>query len=749
MIGTYASAALICAASLLVGRALLSLAGRRAWSWLEPAVGFGAIAHRHRPAGAGARPRHQRHARRGRAGRRRRAGVVCRGAATTPPGALRARAAGGDRRRPRARDPVRGQRSLGPARRRLQQRPRPAPRLGGVAAQRLRPDARPRLPARPARARGRDRGGAGDRPRPGLPRRDLRDRRAHRADRARRARASCGPARRTLAAALVALPYLAASYFAQAAFKETAEALFVLAFAVCLPRPGPALPTRRAARGCASPCRLWRWPAASSSPTASPASPGRSRSLALWSLTLPAVRRALRPRALLRFLLRPLTLLAIARPRRARRAAPSSGPSASPAASTRSPAATPTGRSRRSRRSASGRPRTTASTRPAAPRCRAWPARSAVLALLVGVAWWVRRRELDGADRARRLRRPLPRLAALQRRLLAGQGADDRRAAGDAGRDPAAAGRARPERRVAARGTPARWAPGAARLGGAGRASSSAAPSTRASWSCATRRSAPAGHGAELQAFLPIVHGEPVLYAGQDRYAAYELLGADTHVPLVEFPDEAVSPNPEKPFDTGDAYSPIDFDSFSRDTLERFPYVITGRAAWNSKAPPNFKRIAATPSYVLWERTGETPEDRHVLLEGTEAGAFADCASPEIRDPARQPRPRLALPRRGDRAESAPGAEGSVLGTGDRDLADAGPAGRPWNLSLQYFSPFDLTLSAPGFREPLHGGARRPAPEHDQPRQQRPVLARRPLRERRRQDRVHARSRRGRAACRA
>ena len=28
------------------------------------------------------------------------------------------------------------------------------------------------------------------------------------------------------------------------------------------------------------------------------------------------------------------------------------------------------------------------------------------------------------------------------------------------------------------------------------------------------------------------------------------------------------------------------------------------------------------------------------------------------------------------------------------------PAGA-WNLSIQYFSPFDLTLSAPGFREPL------------------------------------------------
>jgi hypothetical protein len=191
-----------------------------------------------------------------------------------------------------------------------------------------------------------------------------------------------------------------------------------------------------------------------------------------------------------------------------------------------------------------------------------------------------------------------------------------------------------------------------------------------------------------------------VLYAGQDRYAAYELLGADTHVPLVEFPDPEVSPNPEKPFDTGDAYSPIDFDSFSRGTLDRFPYVITSRGAWNSKAPPNFKRIAATPSYLLWERTGKTPEDRHVLLEGTEAAAYASCASPEIR---------ILLANPG-RASLFPGAVigpksgwtgGSVLGTGEEASQELKLPAGSWNLSLQYFAPFDLTLSAPGFEEPL------------------------------------------------
>ena len=210
----------------------------------------------------------------------------------------------------------------------------------------------------------------------------------------------------------------------------------------------------------------------------------------------------------------------------------------------------------------------------------------------------------------------------------------------------------------------------------------------------------PPGHGAELKAFLPVVHGKPVLYAGQDRYAAYDLLGADTHVPLVEFPDSDVSPNPEKPFDTGDAYSPIDFDSFSHGTLERFEYVITGRAAWNSQAPENFKRVAATPSYLLWKRTGPTPEDRHVLLEGTEAGALAGCAAPEIR----------ILLASGGRASLFPGAVigskgawdgGSILGTGASTSQSLRLPAGTWNLSIQYFSPFDLTLTAPGFRQPL------------------------------------------------
>ena len=119
-----------------------------------------------------------------------------------------------------------------------------------------------------------------------------------------------GPARRVLGAVLVAASYLAASYYAQGAFKETAEALFVLAVALALRDPAPlpagavarlryALPYLALAGGVlfAYSFAGLAWPIAV---------------VALWSLTVPQVRRALAPRSLIRFLLRPTTLIVIA-----------------------------------------------------------------------------------------------------------------------------------------------------------------------------------------------------------------------------------------------------------------------------------------------------------------------------------------------------------------------------------------------------------------------------------------------------
>jgi len=685
MIGTFASATLICAASLLVGRAVLALAGRDSWSWLEPAVGFGAVLT---VTGVLARaPGH---------GTGATVGVVL---LVVLAAAVVTRRRGDTTGALRAGLPVAIVLAL------LLAIPFAVAGRWGLLGMGFNND----LGLHLAWAEWL-RSGFGPNPEAGYP---LGPHGLAVATAALPgiglgqafvgeivaigvltgltalgALGGLGSWRRVLAAALIAVPYLAASYFAQAAFKETAEAMFVLATAVFLLAPGAlpgsargrvlfALPLLALAGGVFFSYSFagLAWPAAI---------------VVLWGLAQAPVRRALRPRSVLRFLLRPATLAALLVLAGLAVVLTIVGPFGFAHGFNKVAGSNTYG--------------------PVSPleALGIWPASNyrlnapggaqltglaaviAILALLVGVAWWVQRREAAvpialGAcaavylgslpvsgeysqAKALMIAAPLAMLVAVRPLLT------------ECGRPlPSAALRAG-------------WAVlGIAFVGGAVYSS------------FLVLRDAPVGpggHGAELEAFLPIVHGEPVLYAGQDRFAAYELLGADTHVPLVEFPDEAVTASPEKPFDTGDAYSPIDFDSFSHGTLEEFPYVITSRAAWNSQAPPSFRRVAKTPSYVLWERTGETPEDRHVLLEGTESGALAGCDSPEIRI-LLAPRGRASL-----FPETVIGSKGSWAPTSQLKNGEQAsqalvlPPGA-WNLSIQYFSPFGLTLGAPGFSEAL------------------------------------------------
>jgi hypothetical protein len=713
MIGTYVSAALICAASLLVGRALLLLAGRSSWSWLEPAVGFATVLT---VTGVLARaPGH--------------------GSSATVGLILLLLAAA-------AIVATIGRRQ---ARRRWEALRRGLPVAIAVAVVLSIPFAISARWGLLGVGFNNDlglhlawaewlRSGAGPNPDAGYPLGPHGLAVATAAVpgiglgqafvgeifaigiltglTALSALPGFGAGRRLLAATMVAVPYLAASYFAQGAFKETAEALFVLAVAVGLrdiDAPGNSdVPQVSGPYGHLSAAGLVRfalpWLALAGGIFFSYSFAGLAWpivTIALWSLTLPEVRRALAPRSLLRFLLRPATLLALVAVALAA-AATLVGPfgfvhsfNKVAGANTYGPV---------SPVEALGVWPTTdyRLEAPGGAHLTGLAGAIGVLALLAGTSWWVRRREPAvpiglgacvvlylaalptsgdyASAKALIIAAPLAMLVAI-RPLLAELGRGVRSLS-------------RSAKQTANGGFVVRlgWtALAVAFIGGAVYSSFLALRNAPVG---------PPGHGAELRAFLPILRGKPVLYAGQDRYAAYELQGADTHVPLVEFPDPEVAENPEKPFDTGDAYSPIDFDSFSRGTLDSFPYVITGRAAWNSQASPGFKRIAPTPSFLLWERTGEVPENRHVLLEGTDAGAHAGCASPEIR---------ILLATRG-RASLFPGVaiapkagwdEGDQLHTGESTAQAIDLPSGPWRLSLQYFSPFGLTLSAPGFQRKL------------------------------------------------
>jgi hypothetical protein len=705
MIGTYASAALICAASLLVGRALLLLSGRSSWSWLEPAAGFGALLT---VGGVLARmPGH---------GTTATLGIVLLVLAAAVP-ALRSRhSAGGALGRglpvaiaialvlsiPFAVSGRWGLLGVGfnndlglhlAWAEWLRSGFGPAPDSGyplGPHGLAVAVAALPGIGLGPAFVGEIFAIGVLT----GLT--------------ALAALDGLGPARRTPAAILVAIPYLTASSFAQGTFKEMAEALFVLAVAAALlgfdrrrdesgarrSLPGP---STRGAAGLARfslPCLALAGGILFSYSFAGLAWP--IAIVALWSLTLPEVRAALAPRRLLPFLRRPATLATLALLAALAAALTLVGPfgfahvfgkvagsnTYGPVSPVEALGIWPTADYRLQA--------------PGGAHLTGLAGAVAALALALGAAWWLRRRQPAapialGActliylvslpftgdysqAKALMIAAPLAMLVAV-RPLLAELGLR------------------RPVRTAWGVGGRLAWS-ALAIVFVAGVAYSSFLALREAPVG-------PPGHGAELRAFLPILRGKQVLYAGQDRYAAYELLGADTHVPLVEFPDPEVAANPEKPFDTGEAYSPIDFDSFSRATLDRFPFVITTRAAWNSQAPPGFRRIAATPSYLLWERTGPAPRNRNVLLEGTEAASRADCAAPEIRILLSSPGRAGLFP---DSPVVGPKGRwdgGDVLGTGERTSQTlALPAGR-WLLSLQYFSPFPLTLTAPGLRQPL------------------------------------------------
>jgi len=701
MIATYASAALICAASLLVGRALLAFAGRDSWSWLEPAVGFGVVLS---VAGFFARmPGH----------------------ATTATIALIVLvllAALGAGRSYRAPDAFREGLAVTVLVIVALSIPFAVSGRWGLLGEGFNND----LGLHLAWAEWL-RSGFGPTPDTGYPLGphglavavaalpgiglaqafigEILAIGVLTALSALAALGDLGIARRTIAATLIALPYLAASYFAQAAFKEMAEALFVLAFALSLRDPGR-LPAKSGAR-----VRFFlpqlalaggiffsysfaglAWPVAIT---------------ALWSLSVPELRRSLTPRALASWLGRQrwatltlctaliaaVALLAVIGPfgfaHGFNQVAGSN--TYGPVSPVEALGIWPTANYRLSA--------------PGGVHLSGLAGTIAALAVLVGVAWWVRRRDLAiplalGAcvvlyfvslplsgeysqAKALMIAAPVVMLVAV-RPLLAELGRGS--VAAEDGSDSSPRQPWAPLRRLA-------WnALAVLFIGGAAYSSFLALRETPVG---------PPGHAAELRAFIPILRGKSVLYAGQDRYAAYALAGADTHVPLVEFPDPEVAQNPEKPFDTGNAYSPIDFDSFSRGTLDRFRYVITGRAAWNSQAPPNFQRLAATPSYILWKRVGPTPPNRQVLLEGTEAGVLANCTEPEVRILTANPGRASLFPPSPVIGVKGGWDAGSELGTGGQSSQTLSlPAGR-WELSLQYFSPFGLTLSAPGFSKAL------------------------------------------------
>jgi hypothetical protein len=214
-------------------------------------------------------------------------------------------------------------------------------------------------------------------------------------------------------------------------------------------------------------------------------------------------------------------------------------------------------------------------------------------------------------------------------------------------------------------------------------------------------RAAPVGFDerqAGLEALAEEVDGRPVAFLGVDRFSGYYLRGTLMRAPAGYVPED-IDARPEKTWQQGLA---ADFDTLEPAKLDEFQYAITTDAAYQSTPPPNFEPVEESGNYVLWERNGDGPRSR-VLDEDGDPGAILDCDDADdehlsdrdgtavvLDEPAVVPyedwnRPPLADDQAGGQelGFAAPGTA-----TADLDL----PAPGRYALSLQYHSQVPLTV---------------------------------------------------------
>jgi len=212
-------------------------------------------------------------------------------------------------------------------------------------------------------------------------------------------------------------------------------------------------------------------------------------------------------------------------------------------------------------------------------------------------------------------------------------------------------------------------------------------------------RAAPVGaetRAGELEELRAEVQGKPVLVLVADRFAPYRLRGALAGSPGGYVPSREVAARPGKRWDQGRA---LDFDSVTHETLNGYRYVITSNAAYASTPPPEFQPVRSTPSYTLWRR------ERQVLARSVheppdEPGAILVCGGAGDPGLAAQDGTATVLPAPvvGSRNRWRPESSFELGGSASQSL-ELEP-GR-WQISLQYHSPVGLELEAPGLREEL------------------------------------------------
>ena len=197
-----------------------------------------------------------------------------------------------------------------------------------------------------------------------------------------------------------------------------------------------------------------------------------------------------------------------------------------------------------------------------------------------------------------------------------------------------------------------------------------------------------------LERLAERVEGESVAFLGVDRFSGYYLRKTLARAPAGYVPEE-IDARPEKTWQQGLA---ADFDSLDSGQLDKFNYAITTEAAYQSTPPPNFEQVASDGDYVLWERQGETPRSKVLADEGGNPGAIFECGNGPRRGGEAVVLAEPALADYGDWDQPAPpaarvaGQERGWEAPGEATIGLDLPAQGDYGLSLQYHSQVPLTV---------------------------------------------------------
>jgi hypothetical protein len=208
----------------------------------------------------------------------------------------------------------------------------------------------------------------------------------------------------------------------------------------------------------------------------------------------------------------------------------------------------------------------------------------------------------------------------------------------------------------------------------------------------------PSNHDSELAHLDPMLRGHNVLFLGQDDFAAWELRGTHlAYLTTYDIPSLPISFRSNKPFVVGE---PADFDTVTAQTLNDFSYVVTPRSAFASVPPPNWHPVAGTRFYEVWARVGPTAPHATLAEEGG-PGAILNCSTPAGRILSRTHG--TALVRVPPVVLDGGGWQGlvaviqpdaSVLQAGAKATQQVTLPPGYWQLSLQYTSQTSLEVRA-------------------------------------------------------